>query len=94
MIGCENNRKTRQNKIRKCGQEKGEKNNVTSFVTTVKFVYNDQPRDPLRPKKVAVVDIWLLFRGHLCHITSNCDLKWLLLLTGGRYSEVVIGLMV
>jgi len=35
-------------------------------------VYNDHPRNQ---KIVAVVDRWLLIRGHLCYKRSNWDLK-------------------
>ncbi len=38
----------------------------------VKLVYNDHPWDL---KIVAVVDRWLLFKGHLCNKSSKWDLK-------------------
>jgi hypothetical protein len=43
-----------------------------STVVTIKPVYNDHPSDP---KVVAVVDRWLLCRGHLCYKTSKWDLR-------------------
>ncbi len=36
------------------------------------IVHNDHPRDP---NFVAVVNRWLLFRGHLCNTNSYWDLK-------------------
>ncbi len=50
-------------------------------------MYNDHPWDP---KKVAAVDRWSLFRGHLRNKSSKWDLKKVVVIDGGRYSEVVV----
>ncbi len=47
-------------------------------------MYNDHPWDL---KIVAVVERWSLFSGHLCSKVLLWDIK---MLTGGRYSEVVV----
>jgi hypothetical protein len=39
-----------------------------NFLTSVKPVYNDHPWDP---EKVAAVDRWSLFIGHLCSKKSS-----------------------
>ncbi len=46
--------------------------NSIELSSTVKLVYNDHPWDP---KKVAVVDRWSLFSGHLCSKSLKWDLK-------------------
>ena len=42
------------------------------------------------PKTVDVIDMWLLFRRYLCFKSSQSDQKRWSLLTGGRYSELVV----
>jgi hypothetical protein len=61
---------------------------MLSFLqSTVKPVSNDHPWDP---KIVAVVDRWLLFRGHLCDKSLKWDLTMVVvidrwpILGGGR----------
>jgi hypothetical protein len=49
---------------------------------TVKFVYNDHPRDP---KFVAVVDRWSLFKGRFMLKRFKLGLK-----NNGRYRQVVV----
>jgi hypothetical protein len=46
--------------------------NSLELSSTVKLLYNDHPWDP---KKVAVVDRWSLFSGHLCSKSLKWDLK-------------------
>ncbi len=43
-------------------------------------MYNDHPRDP---KIVAVLDRWLLFRGHSCNKSSEWDHKMVVVIDRG-----------
>ncbi len=64
--------------------------NVVRIESENEYSQTCKQRPPMGPPKVAVVEWWSLFGGHLCTKCSKCDLRMWSLYTGVCYSEVVV----
>ncbi len=64
--------------------------NVVHIESEKEYSQTCRQRPPMAPPKVAVVDCWSLFGGHLCTKCSKWDLRMWSLYTGVCYSKVVV----